>query len=342
MLLQNMNNIHLNYIFKEKIMNENSFVNVSVCKCNIKSKPNTFYARVCKSGKVGSEELLLHLKKEAPYIDVNMMRAGLEKITEIVANLTASGKDVDFFNLGTFSLRCEGTIEVKPGMKSYVEDEGEINENADFDISEAVSKAPTFSLKFEPSASCKKAYKQVKMAFALKKRHAPLIEKVENATPASTSDMLSIIKVKGENLKIVGEKEEIGVYIQEENCQKIKVDKENIIQNTPGMLLILLNTKLKHNSSYTFSILTQYARMGSTSSTSKLRKGVTECIWKEKIKEDSVTIQDDNSKQRKKTETMDLQPDLTASNILKKKVKEERKLIKVFDIEKRKLEAIAA
>jgi len=82
--------------------------------------------------------------------------------------------------------------------------------------------------------------------------------------------------------------------------------------------------------------------MGSTSSTSKVRKGVTEFIWKEKNKEDSVTIQDDNSKQGKKTETMDLQHDLTASNILKKKVKEERKLIKVFDIEKRKLEAIAA
>ena len=49
--------------FWEKPLHNKKFVNVSVCKCNIKAKPGTYYARVCKTGRVSSEELLAQLKQ---------------------------------------------------------------------------------------------------------------------------------------------------------------------------------------------------------------------------------------------------------------------------------------
>ena len=256
-----------------------SFVNVSICKGNIKSKKNTYYARVCKTGRVGIEELLSILKSKAPYIDINMMRAGMEKMQEIIVELVASGKDVDIFNLGTFSLASEGAIEVNSSMQSYLDD-GEIEEeNADFDISEAVLTQPKFSLKFSPSTSCKKAYQNVKMALALKKRRAPFIKKIENAIPEGGESSVSILKVKGENLKIVGDRKETGVYIKKENGEEIKIGKENIIANTPKMLVILLNTKLKKDMSYTLSILTQYIGAGSSCTASILRSEKSQFVW---------------------------------------------------------------
>jgi len=252
---------------------EKKIVNVSICKCNIKSKKNTYYARVCKTGKVGVEELLAKLKSEAPYIDINMMRAGMEKIGNIIAEFVAIGTDVEFFNLGTLSLVSEGAIEVNPSMQSYLDDGDAESENADFDVSEALLKKPKFSLKFEPSSKCKKVCQNVEMGLALKKRRAPIIEKIENVVPAKICNAVNILRLKGDNLKIVGENEKIGVYLKEENGKEIKIDKENILQNTPKMLLILLGGKLKNNVSYTLSIFTQYACMGSTSTTSILREG---------------------------------------------------------------------
>jgi len=91
----------------------------------------------------------------------------------------------------------------------------------------------------------------------------------------------SIMRVKGENLKIAGEKDEVGVYIKEENEEKIKIARSNIIENTPKMLVILLSNKLKKQASYTLSLLTQYVAMGNTSTTSILRSGKVEFLWKE-------------------------------------------------------------
>ena len=149
-----------NFVFFSKPFCQKGFANVSICKSNIKSKPNTYFARVCKTGKVDGEELLAKLKSEAPYIDVNMMRAGMEKMIELIAELVASGKDVDFFNLGTFSLSCAGAVEVNPSMQSYLNDEEAECENADFDVSQAIVKQPCFNLKFSPSTSCKKRWQR--------------------------------------------------------------------------------------------------------------------------------------------------------------------------------------
>jgi len=254
-------------------------VDVSIERSNIRHKNATYYARVCKTGRVKTDELLSILQEKAPYIDINIMRAGLEKLEEIIVDLVTEGKTVDLLNLGSFSLASEGKVEIKEGMKHCVEEPSNVSKreesiedrNADFDVSEAVITQPSFKLKFAPSAICKKYFERVKMRLAIKKRRAPVIKTLEDATPKSCSNKISMIKVKGSNLKILGDKAKVGIYIKEESGNEIKIEKDNIIQNTPTTLLILLNKKLNIGAVSTLSIITQYAKMGSRCTTSRLR-----------------------------------------------------------------------
>ena len=140
-------------------------------------------------------------------------------------------------------------------------------------------KRPKFSLKFAPSAEAKKLCENVEMHLAIKKRRAPLIESVENAVPESANSPVSILKITGENIKIVGESEEIGAYIKEENGEEFKIEQANIIQNTPKMVLILLTKRLRNEAKYTLSLCTQYAKMGTTCTTRILREGTLQFVW---------------------------------------------------------------
>ena len=265
--------------FWEKPVCSRKFVNVSVCKCNIKAKPGTYYARVCKTGRVSSEELLARLKQAAPYLDINMMHAGMEKMVELISDLATSGKDVDFFGLGMFSLVAQGAIEVNPSQQSYVRDEETECKNADYDVSDFIVKQPKFSLKFAPSAEAKKLCENVEMHLAIKKRRAPLIESIANAIPENANSPVSILCIKGENLKIAGESEKIGAYIKEENGEEFKIEQANIIQNTPKMVLILLTKRLWNEAKYTLSLRTQYAKMGTTCTTRILREASSSFVW---------------------------------------------------------------
>ena len=279
-------------------------VDVSIEKSNIKSKENTYYARVCKKGRVNTEKLLSILKEKATYIDINMMKVALEKLEEIIFDLVSEGQTVDFLNLGSFSLSCEGKVEIKEGMRHYVDesfspesdsfrtnnDDGKTDanvanalakreeyiekKNGDFNVSKAVLRQPKFKIKFAPSVICKKRFEDVKMAIAIKKRRAPLIKTLVCVTPESLSSTISMIKIKGENLKVLGDKKEVGIYIREENGRSFKVEKDAIIQNEPKTLTLLLNNKLKKGATYNISLITQYAKMGSTSTT-KILKGTS-------------------------------------------------------------------
>ena len=279
-------------------------VDVSIEKSNIKSKENTYYARVCKKGRVNTEKLLSILKEKATYIDINMMKVALEKLEEIIFDLVSEGQTVDFLNLGSFSLSCEGKVEIKEGMSHYVDesfspesdsfrtnnDDGKTDanvsnalakreeyiekKNGDFNVSKAVLRQPKFKIKFAPSVICKKRFEDVKMAIAIKKRRAPLIKTLVCVTPESLSSTISMIKIKGENLKVLGDKKEVGIYIKEENERSFKVEKDAIIQNEPKTLTLLLNNKLKKGATYNISLITQYAKMGSTSTT-KILKGTS-------------------------------------------------------------------
>ena len=279
-------------------------VDVSIEKSNIKSKENTYYARVCKKGRVNTEKLLSILKEKATYIDINMMKVALEKLEEIIFDLVSEGQTVDFLNLGSFSLSCEGKVEIKEGMSHYVDesfspesdsfrtnnDDGKTDanvanalakreeyiekKNGNFNVSKAVLRQPKFKIKFAPSVICKKRFEDVKMAIAIKKRRAPLIKTLVCVTPESLSSTISMIKIEGENLKVLGDKKEVGIYIREENGRSFKVEKDAIIQNEPKTLTLLLNNKLKKGATYNISLITQYAKMGSTSTT-KILKGTS-------------------------------------------------------------------
>ena len=279
-------------------------VDVSIEKSNIKSKENTYYARVCKKGRVNTEKLLSILKEKATYIDINMTKVALEKLEEIIFDIVSEGQTVDFLNLGSFSLSCEGKVGIKEGMRHYVDesfspesdsfrtnnDDGKTDanvsnalakreeyiekKNGDFNVSKAVLRQPKFKIKFAPSVICKKRFEDVKMAIAIKKRRAPLIKTLVCVTPKNLSSTISMIKIEGENLKVLGDKKEVGIYIREENGRSFKVEKDAIIQNEPKTLTLLLNNKLTKGATYNISLITQYAKMGSTSTT-KILKGTS-------------------------------------------------------------------
>ena len=275
---------------------------VSICKSNIKHKKNTYYARVCKTDHVNIDALLSILKTKSAQVDVELMRANLLKMKEIIIDLACEGKSVDLFGLGTFSLGCTGKVELKDGMKQYVENafcvsgedtiENDIittkpdseekgyveTRNANFDISKAIKTKPKFQLKFTPSQYCKKRCEDVKMAVAIKKRRSPVIKQIEDITPKSLSSAVSIIKVEGDALKVLGNKTEVGIYIGKENWGMRKIEKENIIENTPKKLVIMLDNTLKKEDRLKLSIVTQYAKMG-RNSTSLLRGTSRRFVW---------------------------------------------------------------
>ena len=83
---------------------EVKYVDVSVCKSNIKSKNSVYYGVVQRQGRLNGRELLQELAKKAPYIDIPMMQAGMEKMMDVIFDLLTSGFDIDFFDLCIFSL----------------------------------------------------------------------------------------------------------------------------------------------------------------------------------------------------------------------------------------------
>ena len=207
------------------------YVSVSICKSNIKHKEKTYYARVCKTGKVNQQALLSLLKEKAPYIDIDMLKLGLEKMQKLIVELASSGKTVDFLGLGSFSLQTKGKVKIMEGMHHCVDDNIDMisefadcnieKKNANFDVSQSLISEPKFNLKFTPSAVCKKMIEKVKMKVAIKKRRSPLIESIEDATPNNCLNDMSMIKVRGHNLKVLGEKDEVGIYIKEKNSTVI-------------------------------------------------------------------------------------------------------------------------
>ena len=257
--------------FFEKPFLEKRFVNVSVCQSNIKAKKGTYYGKVCKSGRLNAKNLLAILKERAPQFDIALVASAFEQMMDIVLDMVGQGYNVDFFNLGTFSLGINGKIEVNEGKID------KCKEDINYDITDKVNKNVKFAFKFSPSQTLKKSLKNVKMALAIKKHKMPKIEKVENLTPSTSNATSAILKVRGDGLKLLGEKREVGVYIEEkrkyyehdygnnydkreerkENVRRIKVNKDAIIQNENKTLTFVLGECLKEGCEYSIKIVTQ-------------------------------------------------------------------------------------
>jgi len=297
---------------KKVSFSEKRFVNVSVCQSNIKSKKGTYYGKVCKTGHLSTKQILLLAKDRSPYIDIPMVESALQTIADVILDMAGQGYNVEFANLGTFSLSTQGKIEMRDEdlpyqhkvsassfkqAKSYdtpanlakswqeVSEEDEtierIEVDGNYDVSEKVKSEVHFAFKFSASKALKASMKNIKMNLAIKKKTAPIIDKVENALPERKEASPQIIKVKGNNLKIAGDDERVGIYIEE------KVDKENtppfmmsdqrkievssLIQNENKTLTFVLDRRLKRGVQYCITIITQSTLGGKLGK--KLRKG---------------------------------------------------------------------
>ena len=211
-----------NPIFYEKNVCKKSFIDVSICKSNIKEE--TYYAKPCKNGFVKSCELLSMLKRRAPYVDETVMSAACEELSNIIVSLISVGKTVEFFSLGSFSLATKGKVEVEASEQSYLQDESvditkqEAKKIEDItsggynlDVSSIIKTKPTFILKFEQSQLVKKTLENMEVNVAIKKKRAPTVAQITNVVSKYSNkakgNLPTILRIKGEDLKIVSHAE---------------------------------------------------------------------------------------------------------------------------------------
>ena len=163
-----------------------------------------------------------------------------------------------------------------------------------YDVSEKVKKDVNFTFKFSPSKTLKASMKNIKMNLAIKKRHAPIIKEVEDALPDRTlncPNSPSVLKISGNALKIMGDDEKVGIYIEEKNFEKtdpnrmkyhrdkiIKVPFSSIIQNENKTLTFLLDERLKQGATYSITIITQGVSGGKLGN--KIRYTKCEFVWR--------------------------------------------------------------
>ena len=270
------------------MLNEKKYVSLSVCKSNVK-KEGVYYARVRKNGKIKKEDLIKKAQEKAPYFDAHTLEVAFEVLGEAALEYVEEGFDVDLFGLGTVGLKAKGSLKVsEPLMKNI---DGAFNErdekagkiettesdtiegNYEIDLTSIAKKDVEFSLQFSPSRQVKKHIKNyVKPARIMTKMQKPKIESVEKVCSGAGGKTASVIKIKGDDLKLVGEGMEL--YIKTGN-KIIQVPKEAVLQNEPKTLMILVNVPLKAGEKYSLGISTQYAKMGNRQ-TSVIRRCVKE------------------------------------------------------------------
>ena len=280
------------------MLNEKKYVKVSMCKSNVKK--STYYARVCKKGKVSEQDLINKVREKAPYIDINSLEVGLKVLSEVIVECVEAGLDVDLFGLGTIGLKGKGSVKVDDGIKEVIDgafkkrNEGEKitsgsvaeDEQAAAPLDNAASsihieESSTYIEGIEGSyekdlTSIAKKGVSFSLQFSpskvvkhhIKEHVEPSFITVKMRQPRINSiekvyggdGEPCVIKIKGEDLKIAGEGGNI--YIRKEN-DVYRLPKEAIIQNEPKTLMIITNIPLKSNEKYSIYLNTQYAKMGS-------------------------------------------------------------------------------
>ena len=276
------------------MLNQKNYVKLSVCKSNIK-KEATYYARVCKKGKVSKEGLIKKVKEKAPYIDIHSFEVGLEILVESILECVEEGLDVDLLGLGTVGLKSKGSLCVNKNMEKVLENE--INksieraEKSDSNIvakdglegsyekelAQIAKKKVEFTVQFSPSRVVKKHIKEhVEPSLITAKVRHPKIKSIEKVYAGERNGEgerdLSIIKIKGEDLKVVGESSTLYIKTQD---KILEIPKEAIILNEPKTLMFITDLPLKDNEKYSIHLSTQYAKMGNRE-TSLIRRCVKE------------------------------------------------------------------
>ena len=279
------------------MLNQKKYVKVSVKQSNLKSKKEvTYYSGVCKKGKMSEEDLIKMVSQKAPCIDLASFETGLKVLVESILECIEEGYNVDLFGLGTVGLKGKGAIKVDKAMekslkaefekskdveKSNSKDAAE-NEKAETttefegsyekELNQIAKKNVEFSVQFTPSRQVKKHIAEyVEPSFITAKVRKPKIESVEKVYSGEGKDATSIIKIKGEDLKVVGEGASLVIRTEKSSY---KIPKADIIHNEPKMLMVMLHVPLKEGEAYTIHLNTQYAKMGARQ-TSIIRR----CVW---------------------------------------------------------------
>ena len=262
------------------MLNQKNYLKVAVNQSNLKGKNgSTYYASVCKKGKISEEDLIKMVKQKAPFIDGHSFETGLKVLVATILECVEEGYNVDLFGLGTVGLKGKGAIKVDEAMEKSLKAEFEkrdgVEESGDIEESEAKSelegsyekelnqiakKNVKFTVQFTPSKEVRKHIAEhVYPSFVVAKVRKPKIESVEKVYSGEGKDATNIIKIKGEDLKIVGDGASLVIKTEKASY---KIPKADIIHNEPKMLMIVTRLKLKDDEKYSIHLNTQYAKMG--------------------------------------------------------------------------------
>ncbi len=280
------------------MLNKKNYVKVAVNQSNLKSKKNgsTYYANVCKKGKMSEKGLIKIVEQKAPFIDGHSFETGLKVLVATILECVEEGYNVELFGLGTVGLKGKGAIKVDKAMEkslkaefekskdveeSNSKDEAE-NKKAETttefegsyekELNQIAKKNVEFTIQFTPSKGVKKHIAEyVEPSFITAKVRKPKIESVEKVYSGDGAEAISIIKIKGEDLKVVGEGASLVIRTEKASY---KIPKDAIIHNKPKMLMIVAKLKLKDDEKYSIHLNTQYAKMGARQ-TSIIRR----CVW---------------------------------------------------------------
>ena len=277
------------------MLNQKNYLKVAVNQSNLKSKKdgNTYYANVCKKGKISEEDLINMVKQKAPFIDGHSFETGLKVLVATILECVEEGYNVELFGLGTVGLKGKGAIKVDEAMEKSLKAEfekrddmeesevkNEVKDEAEGsyekELNQIAKKNVKFTVQFTPSKEVRKHIAEhVYPSFVVAKVRKPKIESVEKVYSGKGKDATSIIKIKGEDWKIVGDG--ASLYIKTEKAS-YKIPKADIIHNEPKMLMIVTKLKLKDDEKYSIHLNTQYAKMGARQ-TSIIRRCVWSAFW---------------------------------------------------------------
>ena len=266
------------------MLNKKNYLKVAVNQSNLKGKNgSTYYANVCKKGKISEEDLIKMVKQKAPFIDGHSFETGLKVLVESILECVEEGYNVELFGLGTVGLKGKGAIKVDGAMEKSlkaefekrdgVEESGNIEESEakieakdeaegsyEKELNQIAKKNVKFTVQFTSSKEVRKHIQEhVSPSFIVAKVRKPKIESVEKVYSDEGKDATSIIKIKGDGLKIVGEGASLVIRTEKASY---KISKADIIYNEPKTLIIVTKLKLKDDEKYSIHLNTQYAKMG--------------------------------------------------------------------------------
>ena len=291
------------------MLNQKKYVKVNVKQSNLKGKKDaTYYSSVCKKGKMSEEDLIKMVRQKAPFIDGHSFETGLKVLVATILECVEEGYNVELFGLGTVGLKGKGAIKVDKAMekslkaefekskdveKSNSKDAAE-NEKAETttefegsyekELNQIAKKNVEFSVQFTPSRQVKKHIAEyVEPSFITAKVRKPKIESVEKVYSGEGKDATSIIKIKGEDLKVVGDGASLVIKTEKASY---KIPKADIIHNEPKTLIIVTKLKLKNDEKYSIHLNTQYAKMGDRQ-TSIIRRCIKEFSF-EKVEKKAI------------------------------------------------------